>query len=95
MEGVLRRLPWHQPKNNNLSGREKEVLITIAEGLSGREAALKLHITLATLKAHKSRIRSKLDLHSIPSLVRYAIREELAQPWDLNQRYARGITVVH
>jgi len=95
MQGALPLLPWHQPKNVNLTKREKEVLITIAEGLSGKEAAFKLQIALATLKGHKSSIHSKLDLHSIPALVRYAIQEELVQPWALNQRSATRLRDVH
>lgn len=47
-----------------LSRRELEVLALIAEGLSNREIAQRLHISLSTVKGHTSQIFGKLAVNS-------------------------------
>ncbi len=47
-----------------LSDREIEVLQLIAEGLTNREIASRLYLTLNTVKAHTRNIYGKLDVHS-------------------------------
>jgi LuxR family maltose regulon positive regulatory protein len=53
-----------QPLLDPLSERELEVLRLIAEGLSNREIAGRLHITVATVKSHANHIFSKLAVRS-------------------------------
>ncbi len=47
-----------------LSARELEVLGLIAEGLSNREIAAKLYLSLNTVKVHSSNIYGKLGVNS-------------------------------
>ena len=47
-----------------LSERELEVLALIAQGLTNREIAQKLHLSLSTVKVHTYNTYSKLDVHS-------------------------------
>jgi LuxR family maltose regulon positive regulatory protein len=47
-----------------LSGREMEVLSLIAEGLSNREIAQRLHLSISTVKVHTHNIYGKLDVNS-------------------------------
>jgi LuxR family maltose regulon positive regulatory protein len=47
-----------------LSERELEVLALIAEGLTNREIAQKLHVSLSTVKVHSYNLYGKLDVHS-------------------------------
>ena len=47
-----------------LSEREIEVLLLVAAGLSNREIAGQLTITVGTAKRHVSNIYAKLDVHS-------------------------------
>ena len=47
-----------------LSGREIEVLQLIAEGLSNREIAERLVISLSTVKGHTTKIYGKLNVNS-------------------------------
>ena len=47
-----------------LSEREVEVLQLIAEGLSNREIASRLYLSLNTVKAHTRNIYGKIDVHS-------------------------------
>ena len=56
-----------------LSPREREVLKLIASGLSSKAIARELDISPKTVETHRSRLMTKLDLHSIAELVRYAV----------------------
>lgn len=60
-----------------LSSREREVLQMIAEGLTNKEIASRLHLSVYTVEAHRGRILEKLNLHSIAELVRFAMRNGL------------------
>ncbi len=62
---------------DGLTEREREVVRLIAEGLTNREIAEKLHISVKTVETHRTHIMEKLDLHDRAHLVRYAIRKGL------------------
>jgi len=57
-----------------LSQREREIVCSLANGLSNKEISAALRISVKTVECHRSRIFMKLKLHSLVSLVRYAIR---------------------
>jgi DNA-binding NarL/FixJ family response regulator len=63
-----------------LTTREREVIQLVAEGLSSKEAASTLGISVKTIEAHRANILRKLHLRSVSDLVRYAIRNKIAQP---------------
>jgi DNA-binding NarL/FixJ family response regulator len=65
---------------SRLSPREREVLHLLAEGKSNKEIALALGIATGTTETHRARIMSKLNLHSMSELVRYAIRNQIIEP---------------
>lgn len=60
---------------SKLTDREREILQLIAEGYSTREIAQLLHISEKTVRAHRTNLMSKLDVHNTAELVRYAIRK--------------------
>jgi len=60
-----------------LSERELEVLKMVVEGISSTEIALKLSLSARTVETYRSRIMQKLDLHSLPALIRFAIENHL------------------
>lgn len=60
-----------------LSAREREVLILIANGKTSAEIAAKLSISAGTVEAHRRNLMSKLGLHTIAELTKYAVREGL------------------
>ena len=60
-----------------LSSRQREILQAIAEGLSTRDIADMLSISPKTVETHRSQLMQKLDIHDVPGLVRYAIRQGL------------------
>ena len=51
----------------------------LAEGLSNKEAAGKLGISVKTVETHRAAVMRKLGLHSIGELVRYAIRNHIIE----------------
>jgi DNA-binding NarL/FixJ family response regulator len=63
-----------QPAKDCLTPREREVLQLIAEGKTTKEIARLLGIGPKTGETHRTRIMSKLGIHEIAGLVRYAIR---------------------
>ena len=63
-----------------LSGREREVLHLIAEGLSAKEIASELHISTKTVEAHRTSLMRKLNVRKATELVRYALRHGLIEP---------------
>ena len=63
-----------------LSGREREVLHLIAEGLSAKEIAFDLHISTKTVEAHRTSLMRKLGVRKATELVRYAVRHGLIEP---------------
>ncbi len=67
------------PAGQPLTSREREVLQLLAEGKSNKEIATILEISVNTVEAHRASIMSKLDLHSLSQLVRYAIRNKIIE----------------
>jgi two-component system response regulator NreC len=66
-------------ENNNtlqeLTPRQKEVLVLLGEGKSNQEIAHELDISPNTVARHRENIMQKLNLHSRTDLVKYAIRK--------------------
>jgi len=60
-----------------LTPREREVLQALAEGLSTKEIACSLSVSVKTVETYRSQIMEKLDIHSVAELTKYAIREGL------------------
>jgi DNA-binding NarL/FixJ family response regulator len=62
-----------------LTDREREILQHIAEGLSSKEIASCLGVSLKTVDSHRSNLMEKLDIHKVSGLVRFAIRTGLVE----------------
>jgi two-component system nitrate/nitrite response regulator NarL len=60
-----------------LTVREREVLVLIAEGQSNKEIASKLGIGVRTIETHRERIMRRLDIHSVAGLTKFAIANGL------------------
>jgi two-component system, NarL family, response regulator NreC len=58
-----------------LTPREKEILQLLAEGKTNKEVANVLKLSLYTVESHRGNILEKLDLHSVPELILYAVRK--------------------
>ncbi len=62
-----------------LSEREKEIFILLAEGVSTREIGEKLFISVKTVGTHKQNILEKLGLKNNSDIVKYALKKGLIQ----------------
>src|SRR6185312_10559330 len=57
-----------------LTTRERELLQLVAEGRSTKEIASQLNLSPHTVDTHRGNIMHKLNVHSVPELILYAVR---------------------
>ena len=69
----------NQTPNNDeqLSDREKDVIIALVQGMSNKEIADHLFISVNTVITHRRNIARKLQIHSPAGLTIYAIVNNL------------------
>jgi len=63
--------------NSSLTKRETEVLKLTAQGLSTKEIAFELGVSIKMIEVHRMNLRKKLGLHSIAQLTTYALKNGL------------------
>ena len=61
----------------DLTQREKEILILIVKGFSNQQIAEQLFISIPTVKTHRSNILAKCDVKNTASLVRFVMENDL------------------
>ena len=66
---------------DGLSDRELQVYEMLGQGLSIKEIGERLFLSPKTIETYRAQIMDKLDIHDIPGLVRYAIRQGLIELW--------------
>ena len=72
------------PAGPALTEREREVLAWLARGLSSRQVAEQLDISVRTVETHRANLMQKLGVKSVALLIQVAIREGiLEQPCSL------------
>lgn len=64
-------------KNPDLTPRERQIAVLLAEGKSATDIADQLNISPNTVDVHRRNLMRKLELHSVVELARYAIRTGL------------------
>lgn len=64
---------------DRLTPREREIVQLISEGLTSKEVASRLDISLRTVDTHRANVMRKLGLRAVTELVRYAIRNRIAE----------------
>lgn len=77
VDGLRRREGPAFTASETLSAREREVTQLFAEGLSARDIAGRLHVSIKTVGTHREHIMAKLGITGIAQLTRYALREGL------------------
>lgn len=62
-----------------ISEREKEIIVCLVQGMSNKEVAAKLFISVNTVITHRRNIARKLQIHSLAGLTIYAIANNLIE----------------
>ena len=75
--GYVKNSNVPQTSYDRLSPREREVLKLLAEGLSVKEIATRLNLSVKTVDVHKTNLMKKIDVHDRTELIKYAIRQKL------------------
>ena len=75
-EDYLKQSPESDSSTRSLlTSRELEVLQLLVEGMSTKQIASSLRLSIKTIESHRSRVMKKIDVNNIADLTRYAIRE--------------------
>lgn len=74
LERFLGSIERDADRPDDLTPREREVLKLIAEGNPSKTIASKLGLSTKTIETHRTQIMSRLGIHSIAELTKYAIR---------------------
>jgi len=77
VEGYVQRVGAEQPAADHLTPRQRQVLQLIAEGLSTKEIAYRLELSVKTVETHRAQLMERLQIRDIAGLVKYAIRNGL------------------
>lgn len=67
------------PEDPPLTLREREILQLLAEGFSNKAIAEQLQTSRRTVETHRLHIMRKLGLHTVPDLVKYALKCHLIE----------------
>ena len=77
-------------ENENLSQREKEIIVGVVKGLTNKEIADKLCLSIHTVITHRRNVSRKLQIHSPAGLTIFAIVNGLVELNDIkNQSLSR------
>lgn len=60
--------------NSHLTRRQEQVLRLIAEGKTTRQIAATLGLSVKTVESHRVLLMSRLGIHHVPGLVKYALK---------------------
>ena len=77
--GVQERLSPKGGAHEQLTNREQTILLQLARGLSNKEVAFELDISVRTVETHRKNIKKKLGISSTAGLTRYAMEHGVLQ----------------
>jgi DNA-binding NarL/FixJ family response regulator len=77
---VARPAPLPGERAKRLTPRELEVLQLICNGLSNKEIAVELEVSVNTVAVHRANIMNALGVHKTAELVVYALQNGLVSP---------------
>lgn len=74
LDDYVHRLREDDQPGEHLSPRQREVLQLIAEGLSTKDIARRLDLSVKTVETHRTGLMRQLDVHEVTGLVRHALK---------------------
>lgn len=74
LDDYVHRLREDDQPSEHLSPRQREVLQLIAEGLSTKDIARRLDLSVKTVETHRTSLMRQLDVHEVTGLVRHALK---------------------
>ena len=77
VDGYVKGTSRPQTSYDRLTSREREILKLLAEGLTVKEIAVRLNLSVKTVEAHKHNMMKKIDVHDRTELIKYAIQKKL------------------
>ncbi len=77
-EGAIQPKPMADGREA-LTEREQTILLQLAQGLSNKEVAIALNISVRTVETHRKNIKRKLGISSTAGLTRYAMQHGVLQ----------------
>jgi two-component system response regulator NreC len=77
VDGYVKNTNRPQTSYDRLTAREREILKLLAEGLTVKEVAVRLNLSVKTVEVHKHNLMKKIDVHDKAELVKYAIQKKL------------------
>jgi DNA-binding NarL/FixJ family response regulator len=80
LNDYVQRLRSEESPAAQLTPRQREVLQLVAQGLSTKEIARRLDLSVKTVDTHRTQMMKQLDIHEVAGLVRYAMRVGLISP---------------
>ena len=66
-----------EKNGEKITKREMEVLQLVANGLSNEEISEKIHVSVATVKGHRSNLLMKSGAKNTAGLIMYAIKNKI------------------
>ncbi len=72
------------PPTETLSEREREIVACIVRGMTNKEVAEQLFISVNTVLTHRKNISRKLNIHSVSGLTIYAIVNKIVNVADIS-----------
>lgn len=82
IEQALSRSQAPVAGDSALTQRQVEILRLISRGASTRAIADGLGLSVKTVEAHRAQIMKRLNIHDVPGLVLYAVREGIISADD-------------
>ena len=86
LKDTIVRLLHMEPEDTTqeaLSQREKEIIVCVVKGMTNKEIADKLYLSIHTVITHRRNIARKLQIHSASGLTIYAIVNKLVELSDV------------
>lgn len=85
VERLAECAPQREPLSEQLSAREREIVVGVVKGLTNKQIAEELHISAHTVITHRRNIAAKLQIHSAAGLTIYAIVNKLVDLSEIRE----------